>query len=89
MRKLAVVIALCFFSPLVASAEDCLLCGSDSTGACDGASQCRGTREHCREIGCKISGTGSCSTAANVKICSSVVAPGPQMSVASFQTAIR
>lgn len=47
----------------------CLLCGSGSTGACSGARQCRGSRKACRAKGCKITGTGSCSTAANVKIC--------------------
>lgn len=52
--------------------EDCFLCGGDSTGACSGAQQCRGTRESCRESGCKITGTGSCSTAANMKICAFV-----------------
>ena len=57
--------------PSIALAEDCLLCGKDSTDTCAGAQQCRGTREHCRSIGCKITGTGSCSTAANVTICSS------------------
>lgn len=47
----------------------CLLCGSGSSGACSGARQCRGSRKACRAKGCKITGTGSCSTAANVKIC--------------------
>ncbi|MBT9556283.1 MAG: hypothetical protein IV100_09655 [Myxococcales bacterium] len=86
MKKLALALALFAFTPAIASAEDCFLCGSDSSGACDGARQCRGTREHCREIGCKISGTASCSDAANVKICSNEVGTGPQMSVAVFQT---
>lgn len=47
-------------------AEDCLLCGSGSSNGCQ---QCRGDRKSCEAKGCKISGTGSCSTAANVKIC--------------------
>jgi hypothetical protein len=51
-------------------AEDCFNCSKgDSTDDCKGFDQCRGTREHCRKIGCKIVGTASCSTAANVKIC--------------------
>lgn len=86
MKQLALVFALFAFTPALAMAEDCFLCGSDSSGACDGARQCRGTREHCREIGCKISGTASCSDAANVKICSNDVTTGPQMSVAVYQT---
>ena len=57
-------------TPATAYAEDCLLCGHDSKDGCAGAQQCRGSREHCKSIGCEITGTGSCSTAANVKICS-------------------
>ncbi len=51
----------------------CLSCSKSSTGACDpgGKSrvQCRGSRKDCKSKGCKITGTGSCSSAANVKIC--------------------
>ena len=47
-------------------AEDCLLCGSGSKNGCQ---QCRGDRKSCEAKGCKISGTASCSSAANVKIC--------------------
>jgi hypothetical protein len=47
----------------------CFMCSSDSSGACSGAQQCRGTRKECRDKGCKITGTSSCSTAANVKKC--------------------
>lgn len=47
----------------------CLMCSSSSTGACAGAKQCVGTRKECRKKGCKITGTSSCSTAANVKKC--------------------
>ena len=53
------------------AAETCFLCSSDSTGGCAGHQQCRGTRKDCRKRGCKIGGTASCSTAANVKICKS------------------
>ncbi|MBM9546967.1 hypothetical protein JWG40_08055 [Leptospira sp. 201903074] len=48
-------------------AEDCFLCGNGSTNGCE---QCRGKdRKACEAKGCKISGTASCSTAANVKVC--------------------
>ena len=73
MRTASVLCFLLVLAPSVALAEDCLNCASDSSGDCAGAGQCRGTREHCRSIGCKITGTASCSTAANVKICASVV----------------
>jgi hypothetical protein len=55
--------------PDVEEKATCMLCGSGSTGACKGAQQCRGSRKACRAKGCKISGTASCSTAANVKKC--------------------
>ena len=72
MRRL---VAVCLFGVVasfssVALAGDCFLCARDSSGSCAGAQQCRGTRDSCRKSGCKISGTASCSTAANVKICS-------------------
>jgi len=47
----------------------CLMCGSSSSGACAGARQCVGSRKACRKKGCKITGTSSCSSAANVKKC--------------------
>jgi hypothetical protein len=53
------------------AAETCLMCAGDSTGGCAGAKQCRGSRKDCRSRGCKITGTASCSKAANVKICKS------------------
>jgi hypothetical protein len=55
--------------PDVEEKATCMLCGSGSTGACKGARQCRGSRKACRAKGCKITGTASCSTAANVKKC--------------------
>lgn len=55
------------FSSTAAFAEDCFLCGNGSTNGCQ---QCRGNdRKACEAKGCKISGTASCSTAANVKVC--------------------
>lgn len=51
------------------TAETCLMCAGNSTGSCTGAKQCRGSRKECRARGCKITGTASCSKAANVKIC--------------------
>ncbi|TGN06416.1 hypothetical protein EHR08_09120 [Leptospira bandrabouensis] len=48
-------------------AEDCFLCGNGSSNGCQ---QCRGNdRKACEAKGCKISGTASCSTSANVKVC--------------------
>lgn len=75
LKRLLFVIVICLTLGLgvsIASADDCLMCAKDSTDKCAEHQQCRGTRAHCRSIGCKITGTSSCSTAANVKICSSV-----------------
>ncbi len=48
----------------------CFMCSkSGSTGACKGADECGGSRSGCRKKGCKITGTRSCSTAANNKRC--------------------
>ncbi|MCA9669858.1 MAG: hypothetical protein KC503_29890 [Myxococcales bacterium] len=52
----------------------CFNCGSGSSGGCK---QCRSRsgkdtfkdRKFCKSIGCRITGTSSCSTAANVKVC--------------------
>ncbi len=60
----------------------CFNCGSGSSNGCK---QCRSAsgkdtsadRKACTNKGCKISGTSSCSTAANVKVCS-VLRRGPQ-----------
>lgn len=52
--------------------DGCYLCGS---GSSDGIQQCRyygsdtfDQRKKCESMGCKVTGTSSCSTAANVKV---------------------
>lgn len=47
----------------------CYNCGSASKGQCAGANQCTGSRDECQKKGCYITGTSSCSTAANSKKC--------------------
>lgn len=54
-------------------ADGCYLCGSGSSNGCQ---QCRyhgsdssEQRKKCEKVGCKVSGTASCSSAANVKVC--------------------
>ncbi|MCU0825044.1 MAG: hypothetical protein MUF77_10425 [Leptospira sp.] len=71
MKKLTTIlfVLVTTFSTTAILAETCFLCGSGSSNGCQ---QCRGTdRKACENKGCKISGTASCSTAANVKVCSS------------------
>lgn len=57
-------------APLGADSSGCYNCGSGSS-----ANQCRyygndtsEQRKKCESMGCKITGTSSCSTAANVKV---------------------
>jgi len=78
MRRL--VLALSFALSAVAlvpslafAGDTCATCGSGSSNGCQ---QCRmpggdnqANRKNCEKQGCKISGTASCSTAANVKVC--------------------
>ena len=75
MRRLlfAALLSLAAGSGLVtaAQADGCYICTSGSPCA-----QCRysgsdsqAERKKCRDAGCKIGGTKSCSTAANVKTC--------------------
>ena len=59
----------------VAHADGCYNCGAGSTNGCQ---QCRysgsdtfAARKVCQQKGCKITGTSSCSTAANIKVCRS------------------
>ena len=74
MKKLLAVLSLMAFllasSPAMAAL--CFLCGSGSSNGCK---QCRsrsgkdtqGDRKICRKLGCKVSGTSSCSSAANTR----------------------
>ncbi len=55
---------------IAAPKATCFMCSkSSSTGACKGADECSGSRSSCRKKGCKITGTRSCSSAANNKRC--------------------
>lgn len=58
----------------ISAGDKCVMCGSGSSNGCQ---QCKlnnnedsfKNRKACENAGCKISGTTSCSTAANVKVC--------------------
>lgn len=57
-----------------AMADACVTCGSGSSNGCqqcrlEGGKDTQEARKKCESRGCKISGTSSCSTAANVKVC--------------------
>lgn len=81
MKKIvfSLVVGLAFsaFLPATAYSDGCYICSSDSKNACKGSNYCRYSgsdtaknRKACASKGCKISGTASCPTAANIKICS-------------------
>jgi hypothetical protein len=84
MRRLVLAAALGLFALAGAAApaalaDGCYICTTGSP-----CQQCRYTgqdtqaeRKKCREAGCKIGGTKSCSTAANIRTCrASLDAPG-------------
>lgn len=89
MKKLVLsslfVLGAVFALPSSVRADGCYLCGSGSPCAqCRyGASDTSDARKACEKKGCKISGTASCSTAANVKVCAAPPpAGGPQTALA-------
>ena len=68
----SLLFVLLFAFPIQAMARDCLNCGSGSSNGCqqcDAGGTSSDARKACEKAGCKITGTGSCSSAANVKIC--------------------
>ena len=73
MKKYLLILAVMFsLTAPVYSGDGCYICGS---GSSDGIQQCQykgsdtfDQRKKCEANGCKVSGTTSCSTAANVKV---------------------
>lgn len=76
------LIAACLVPGLAttsARADNCYLCGSGSSPQCKDYCRYNGpdtfaARKACEAKGCKVSGTGSCPTAVNYKVC---MAPAP------------
>jgi len=63
-----------FAMPGTARADGCYLCGSGSSEACKNYCRYSGSdtfenRKICQARGCKVSGTSSCPTAVNYKVC--------------------
>ncbi len=64
--------AVLFVGPVALSADGCYNCASGSScgNQCRyGSSDTFAARKACEKKGCKITGTSSCSRAANVKVC--------------------
>ncbi len=62
------------FAATPAMADNCYMCGSGSSDACKNYCKYSGSdtfenRKKCQAAGCKISGTSSCPTASNYKVC--------------------
>ncbi len=71
---LAPLLSALFVAVTPAMADNCYLCGSGSTDACKNYCKYSGpdtfeNRKKCQAAGCKITGTSSCPTAANYKVC--------------------
>lgn len=60
-----------FALPAPAAADGCYICtsGSPCQQCRYGRSDTQAERKKCRDAGCKIGGTKSCSTAANIRTC--------------------
>jgi hypothetical protein len=74
LRTILFTMIFAFAVPFIGlSANKCYNCGSGSSNDCKqcmiNGSDSNNNRKACEKAGCKISGTASCSTAANVKVC--------------------
>lgn len=86
MKKYIALAAIAAASFLVSAspavADGCYICTTGSSDACKNycrysGSDTQANRDKCKKAGCKIGGTASCSTAANVKICSATAPANP------------
>ena len=78
MKRVIIALALSALWALPAAADGCYICNKDS--AC--GQYCRydgkddgDKRKKCTAAGCKIGGTASCPTGANIKVCRADGAP--------------
>lgn len=74
MKKWLGLLSVLLLAATPAMADNCYMCGSGSSDACKNYCKYSGSdtseaRKKCQAAGCKISGTASCPTAANYKIC--------------------
>jgi hypothetical protein len=85
----AVALSVPTIAPQLARADGCYICGGGSSEACKNYCRYRGedtfgARKECEKRGCKVTGTGSCPTAVNYKVC---MAP-PQTPIDSTVAAV-
>lgn len=76
MRKWAhlSLLSALLFAAIPAMASNCYICGSGSSDACKNYCKYSGSdtfeaRKRCEKAGCKVTGTASCPTAVNYKVC--------------------
>ncbi len=78
MKQVILALAMSIGWTLPAAADGCFICNKDSTCGqyCRYVGQDNGdSRKKCRAAGCKIGGTASCPTGANIKTCHGQRAP--------------
>lgn len=85
----ATVAAAPMLTVSTAQADGCYTCGGGSSDACKDYCRYSGqdtfaARKSCESKGCKVSGTSSCPTAVNYKVC---LAPAPDRSGAGTTVA--
>lgn len=89
-----IFVATMFWAPNL-MADGCYLCGSGSSSNCKDYCKYSGSdnfdnRKKCEKAGCKVSGTSSCPSAANYKVCSAFNEKSlSEMLVAHFQFQIQ
>jgi hypothetical protein len=92
---LAMILTAAVMWTPVLSADGCYLCGSGSSSNCRDYCRYSGSdnfenRKKCEKAGCKVSGTSSCPSAANYKVCSAFQERSiSEMLLAHFQVRIQ
>ncbi|EHQ08456.1 hypothetical protein Lepil_3803 [Leptonema illini DSM 21528] len=99
MRRTLLLLAILFTGTIMwtpaLSADGCYICGSGSTDACRDYCRYSGSdtfdnRKKCEKAGCKVSGTASCPTAVNYKVCNALQERSiSEMLLAHFQVRVQ
>jgi hypothetical protein len=92
MKKIHLLImaVLLAFAAVPVFADGCFICGSGSADKCKDYCKYSGSdnwdnRKKCESAGCKVSGTASCPSASNYKVCSAKAETGKKDWVAYYK----
>jgi len=85
-----VLSALLAFTAAPLFADGCFICGSGSADNCKDYCKYSGSdtfdnRKKCEKAGCKVSGTASCPSASNYKVCSAKLDNGKKDWIAYYK----